>query len=214
MKNIADAHFVLKLNKLWQEIGVASVGKSLVDLVTGVVEAMNIDWELDDEGVPVEGKKPIYVEPVTWDRWVNLPVRPYDISIRSTKMEIRVPMVVIAHGYDKMPKTNPKKVPNNQSVQHRDGGRCQYTGKLLSPGEGNVDHVIPLGRGGRNTWDNVVWSERNLNLVKGDKLNKEAGLKLIRPIQKPKPIEAWEKIKRPKHRDWVPFMRKFSSRLQ
>lgn len=214
MKNIADLHLVLKLNRHWAEVGTSSVGKAIVDLVGGVVLAMDISWELDENGKPLENKKPVYINPVSWKEWIELPVRDYDPSIRSVKMEIRIPTVVIAKNYDKMPKKSPKKTPSNLGVRFRDGGRCQYTGKVLSEEEGNVDHVIPLSRGGGNTWDNVVWADRSINAIKGNKLNREAGLRLIRPVQKPRIAEAWETIGRPKHRDWVPFMRKFSSNLE
>ena len=34
----------------------------------------------------------------------------------------------------------------------RDGNRCQYTGHLLHPDEGNLDQVVPRSRGGEDTW--------------------------------------------------------------
>src|SRR5579862_5031541 len=39
-------------------------------------------------------------------------------------------------------------------IRERDGNRCQYTGVLLRPDEGNIDHVVPRSRGGRHTWEN------------------------------------------------------------
>ena len=213
MKNIADAMIVLKLNRHWQEVGTSTVGKSIVDLVNGVVHAMDIDWELDENSKPIENKRPIYINPVPWNVWITLPVRPYDPSIRSIKMEIRVPTVVIAQRYDKMPRKKPKKVPSNQAVQFRDGNRCQYTGRLLNNNEGSVDHVIPLSRGGGDTWDNVVWAAKEINSQKGNKLNREAGLRLIQPVRAPREVEVWETIRKPMHRDWVPFMRKLAQTL-
>ncbi|MDB6023765.1 MAG: endonuclease [Pedosphaera sp.] len=32
--------------------------------------------------------------------------------------------------------------------------RCQYTGVTLRPEEGNIDHVVPRSRGGRDAWEN------------------------------------------------------------
>lgn len=214
MRNIADIQLVLKLNKHWGEVGTSSVGKALVDLVNGVVHAFDIQWELDENGKPVENKRPVYVNPVPWDEWIKLPVMPWHLSIRSVKMEIRVPTVVIAQNYDKMPKKKPKKVPSNQGVKFRDGGRCQYTGRLLEDDEGSVDHVIPLSRGGTDTWDNVVWSAKDINATKGSKLNSEAGLRLIQPIKAPREVELWETIRKPMHPDWVPFMRRLAKNLQ
>ena len=55
----------------------------------------------------------------------------------------------------------------------RDGNRCQYTGKLLRPDEGSLDHVLPRSRGGRDTWENLVWSGKDVNARKGNRLPHE-----------------------------------------
>jgi hypothetical protein len=39
-----------------------------------------------------------------------------------------------------------------RGIWERDGGVCQYTGRKLSPKEGNIDHVIPRSRGGKTSW--------------------------------------------------------------
>ena len=85
-------------------------------------------------------------------------------------MEIRIPTVVITKNFDRMPKKRPKKIPSNIAVQIRDGSRCQYTGKLLEPHEGSVDHVVPRSRGGAHSWNNVVWAAKDINTMKGNKL--------------------------------------------
>lgn len=189
------------------------MGKAIVDLVNGVAWAMQIEWELDENEQPVQDKKPIYVNPVSWETWITLPVKSYHLSIHSPKLEIRVPTVIIAQNFDKMPRKKPKRNPSNQGVQFRDGGRCQYTGKILNEEEGSVDHVVPLSRGGRDTWDNVVWSDKSVNATKGNRLNSEAGLHLIHPVRAPREVELWETIRKPMHPDWIPFMRKLRAQL-
>lgn len=208
MRNISDAAVVLKLNKRWEEIGVSSVGKALIDLVAGVIHAVDIDYPRDEQGNPLENSAPNYIKVLPWEEWMKLPVRPSDLSIRSVRQEFRVPTVVITKDYDKMPKRKPKKNPSTSGVQMRDGNRCQYTGRLLGPDEGSVDHVVPRSRGGTDTWDNVVWADRRLNAEKGNRLNTEAKLRLIHPVRPAREIEAWELIYKPMHRDWVHFMRK------
>jgi 5-methylcytosine-specific restriction endonuclease McrA len=81
---------------------------------------------------------------------------------------------------------------------------------LLEPHEGNVDHIIPKSRGGKDIWNNVVWASKEINAMKGNRLNHEVGLKLIQPPQLPREIEVWETIRKPLHRDWVHFMRRKS----
>ena len=96
MKNIAHKAIVLKLNRNWRPVGVELVSKSICDLMTGVILAMNIVYELNPDGTPNFDKQE-YVNPVDWDAWMKLPVREWDLSIHSTHMHLRVPTVVI-HG--------------------------------------------------------------------------------------------------------------------
>ena len=56
MRDISRALLVLKLNKNWREVGISSVGKALIDLVSGVIMAMDIEYELDSYGNPIENK--------------------------------------------------------------------------------------------------------------------------------------------------------------
>ena len=205
MRNIADKVMVLKLNKGWRPVGQATVGKSLFDLVAGVVHAMDIEYDLDDNGAPIIGKA-LNMRPVKWEEWVTLPVRPYDMSIRSTKMEIRIPTIVIAKNYNKMPKKKFKKTPSNGDVRFRDGNRCQYTGRILADDEGSVDHIVPLSRGGTNTWENVAWAAKEINAQKGNKLNSECGLKVLKKPEKPADVEVWRLIRRAMHPDWKIFL--------
>ena len=111
-----------------------------------------------------------------------------------------------------MPTKRPQKFPSNIAVQLRDGNVCQYTDRMLKPGQGSVNHVIPVSRGGQNTWDNVVWADKKINSDKGKHLNEEIGLSLIQPPRKPRQIEIWETIRKPMHPDWVPFMRTLQRR--
>jgi hypothetical protein len=44
------------------------------------------------------------------------------------------------------------------------------TGKLLHPDEGSLDHVVPRSRGGVDSWENLVWSAKEVNQRKADRL--------------------------------------------
>jgi 5-methylcytosine-specific restriction endonuclease McrA len=83
---------------------------------------------------------------------------------------------------------------------------CQYSGKNLKKSEGNIDHVIPKSKGGADTWDNMVLCSRDVNLRKGNKLNDEVGIKLIKQPKAPRPIYAYEMVREVKHPDWEPFI--------
>ncbi|MCI0744716.1 MAG: HNH endonuclease, partial [Verrucomicrobia subdivision 3 bacterium] len=66
--------------------------------------------------------------------------------------------------------------------------RCQYTGKILQPDQGSIDHVVPRSRGGRNAWDNCVWASKAVNSKKANRLPHEAGLKLLTVPRAPKEL--------------------------
>jgi 5-methylcytosine-specific restriction endonuclease McrA len=66
--------------------------------------------------------------------------------------------------------------------------RCQYTGRALRPEEGSLDHVVPRSRGGKDAWENLVWSAKDVNQRKADRLPHEAGLKLLSVPRAPKEL--------------------------
>ncbi len=42
--------------------------------------------------------------------------------------------------------------------------------KVLKPEEGSLDHVVPRSRGGKDAWENLVWSSKAVNAKKGNRL--------------------------------------------
>jgi 5-methylcytosine-specific restriction endonuclease McrA len=86
----------------------------------------------------------------------------------------------------------PKKRPTlcARAIRERDGNRCQYTGRVLRPDEGSLDHVVPRSRGGRDAWENLVWSAKEVNQRKADRLPHEAGLRLLSTPRAPKELPA------------------------
>src|SRR3989338_9224063 len=64
----------------------------------------------------------------------------------------------------------------------RDNYRCQYCQKVFPERELTLDHVLPVVRGGRKTWDNIVAACIRCNQKKGHRTPEEAGLK---PLSRP-----------------------------
>ena len=126
------------------------------------------------------------LRPVTWDEWITVPIRDQDNAVQTVRGPIRVPTVIVAVNFAKVPKKRPKLCAKN--IRERDGNRCQYTGKHLKPEEGSLDHVLPRSRGGADTWENLVWSSKDVNARKGDRLPHEAGLKLLSVPRAPKEL--------------------------
>jgi 5-methylcytosine-specific restriction endonuclease McrA len=47
---------------------------------------------------------------------------------------------------------------------------------------------VPRSRGGPDTWENLVWSSKQVNTRKGNRLPHEAGLKLLNEPRAPKEL--------------------------
>ena len=205
MKNIAHKAIVLKLNRNWRPVGVELVSKSICDLMTGVIFAMDIVYEINPDGTPNFDKQE-YVNPVDWDAWMKLPVREWDLSIHSTHMHLRVPTVVITKNYAKIPMKKFKGKPTKEGLFIRDNGIDAYHGVDLEYETATIDHVLPLSRGGSDTYDNTVLTDKETNNRKGNKLNPEAGLTLrFKPTQ-PKAILVSTTIRKARHQDWKHFL--------
>ena len=101
---------------------------------------------------------------------------------------VRVPTVIVAANYSNIPLCRPRF--GARGIWERDGGVCQYTGRRLDPGEGNIDHVVPRSRGGASSWENCVLSHREVNERKADRLPQEAGLRLQRKPVAPRALPA------------------------
>jgi len=173
MNDILNKSIVLVLNRNWQAINIRTPQDAFCQMATNVAT-----------GLEIEGEN--HIRPVTWEEWITLPIRPQDNAVHTVRGEIRVPTVIVAVNYAKVPKKRPKLSAKN--IRERDGNRCQYTGQLLKPEEGSLDHVLPRSRGGKDTWENLVWSSKEVNTRKADRLPHEAGLKLINVPRAPKEL--------------------------
>ena len=185
--------YTLSLNKAWQPIDVKSVGDAIIKMTADTAKpayAVNVTYQedIDEDGNIIALYDQILgMEPVDWDTWCKLPVRPYHKAIKTSEGYIRAPLVIINRNYNDMPLV--RLTLNKKGIYQRDKGIDQYTGKPLALEEATIDHVIPKKRGGGNTWDNVVITNKYTNNKKGHKLNEEAGLTLVnKRLRKPAPI--------------------------
>jgi 5-methylcytosine-specific restriction endonuclease McrA len=165
MSDILHKTTVLVLNRNWQAIHVKTPADAFCMMAAGA--ATGLDVQGDD-----------HILPVRWEDWLKLPVRDEDHAVNTPRGPVRVPTVVVAANYAKVPLRRPRF--GSRGIWERDGGVCQYTGRKLAPHEGNIDHVVPLSRGGASTWDNCVLAHREVNSKKADRLPQEVGLRLLR----------------------------------
>ena len=149
MSDILNKTIVLVLNRNWQAINIRTPQDAFCQMATNVATALDIEFddavEPDSFRTPRSEFRASGIRPVQWDEWITLPVREDDHAVRTARGAIRVPTVVVAVNFAKVPKKRPK--PCSKTIRERDGNRCQYTGKLLKPDEGSLDHVLPRSRG-------------------------------------------------------------------
>lgn len=68
---------------------------------------------------------------------------------------------------------------SNRSLFQRDAHMCMYCGRELPEYLLTRDHLLPLSRGGTNSWKNVVTSCKSCNHAKGARTPEEAGMALL-----------------------------------
>lgn len=105
--------------------------------------------------------------------------------IRSVSQSFTVPWIIRLHNCPPRNKKAHGPRFSRQNVYLRDGFRCQYchwTGALTNL---TLDHLIPLARGGKTSWDNIVTACKACNLRKGARTIEELGLRLPRMPERP-----------------------------
>ena len=98
-----------------------------------------------------------------------------DWIVRSSSWETRVPAVVMLKDMYRR-RRNPRFSKYN--VHLRDMFVCQYCNSKFSQKELTLDHVHPISKGGRTSWENIVSACNPCNSRKGNKIN-------IRPKRMP-----------------------------
>jgi len=158
---------VLVLNRVFQAIQVTTVRKAFCLLYKGHVRVVNPDYSTCD-----------------WEDWVDVPPQPQEESIVTPTLRIRIPRVILLIDFDRLPRHEVRFTRKN--IFYRDRNRCQYCGGRFQTRDLNLDHVVPLSRGGKSTWENVVCCCIPCNSRKGGMLPVEAGMRLIHVPERPR----------------------------
>ena len=67
----------------------------------------------------------------------------------------------------------------NRELFLRDANLCLYCGKQFQDSLLTRDHVIPISRGGKDRWGNVVTACRTCNTRKGNRVPEQANMPLL-----------------------------------
>ena len=101
---------------------------------------------------------------------------------RSAHRVVPCPVVIRLVRYVRVPRRFRRQVTNT-FLFARDDYTCQYCGRHREQLRGRQfltrDHVVPLSRGGGNTWDNVVTACSPCNNRKGNRVPREAGMHML-----------------------------------
>lgn len=93
-----------------------------------------------------------------YDNWI----------VRSSSWETKVPAVIMLKDFQRR-----RRLPrlSKTNLYLRDLYHCQYCSNQFPRNSLTVDHVMPISKGGKTRWDNVVAACNPCNSRKGNKTN-------------------------------------------
>jgi len=128
-----------------------------------------------------------------------------DWIVHSATWETPVPSVMMLREYMK-PKVSVRFSRSN--VYLRDNGQCQYCGDHIDRKESTLDHVLPVSKGGKSTWENCTTACAPCNASKSD------STKGWKPKIKPYKPDFYELVNKRKKQDfnvrykeWLQFLK-------
>jgi hypothetical protein len=194
---ILHSSAVLKLNACWQGLNYITPQEAFVKIFN---ERHESPLRALDVVLNGDGSISNHTRSYSGAEWIDLPVRPIDISIGLPHgRRVRAPLAVIVPNYNKIPRTTLQF--SRRGLYVRDRGRCAYCGETIAFDDSTKDHVVPVSHNGPTSWTNCVLACVPCNAKKADRTPEEAGMPLLRKptapgvvptmvvIQKDSPIE-------------------------
>lgn len=157
----------LVLNRSWVPIHLTTVRRALVML-------------FQQSAMAVE---PETYATYSFDQWLRVEPPPGGKIVRTPRLAVPVPSVILLSNYDRLPGCN---VPfSRRNLSRRDQHRCQYCGHRQTNDLLTIDHVLPRSRGGTTGWTNCVIACIPCNRKKGCRTPEQAGMKLLATPSRP-----------------------------
>jgi 5-methylcytosine-specific restriction endonuclease McrA len=103
------------------------------------------------------------------------------LRVRSISTSMPFPSILRLGVYIRVPYK--KIILSRKNILRRDAHKCQYCGR--SDLTLTVDHVMPVSRGGEDSWENLVCACVHCNNKKGDRTPDEAQMPLRRNPMRP-----------------------------
>lgn len=130
---------------------------------------------------------------VHWQKAINLlwqgkveVLEFYDRDIRGVSISFKLPSVMRLLTMVKLRSNHHAVKFSRINIFTRDRYTCQYCCKRYRTEELTFDHVVPIAKGGKKTWENIVTACWRCNNRKSGRTPREAGLKLLKEPVKPK----------------------------
>lgn len=121
--------------------------------------------------------QPVSILPISTVRWQDAVLYMYtdkcrvmewydDWMVRSVSWETKVPAVIMLKSY--LQRSTSVRF-SKYNVFLRDEYECQYCHTGINNKTGTLDHVIPLSKGGKTSWTNIVTACQACNYKKSNK---------------------------------------------
>jgi 5-methylcytosine-specific restriction endonuclease McrA len=111
-------------------------------------------------------------------------IKEYNKAIRSASRSWNVPAVV--RFLNRTPYVRKIIKMNRHNIFARDSWNCQYCNESFKASDLTLDHLIPISRGGKSSWKNLVTCCGPCNTKKGSHLLIEIGMRINKLPKKPK----------------------------
>jgi 5-methylcytosine-specific restriction endonuclease McrA len=110
----------------------------------------------------------------------------YEKEIHAVSITIKLPSVIRLLKMIRIKDSHHTVKFSRANIFARDKHHCQYCGKGFRTEELTFDHVIPISRGGKKAWENIVTACLACNNRKSGRTPEEARMRLIKHPVKPK----------------------------
>jgi 5-methylcytosine-specific restriction endonuclease McrA len=130
----------------------------------------------------------------------------HDQSIRTISTSYPMPSVVRLTRYVRLVQRFGIVKCSRRNIMLRDRYECQYCGIRCTISNATIDHILPVSRGGRMSWDNIVTACGDCNRKKGSRTPMEAGFALRSRPRRPSWREWLEHWQHDLDDSWLPYL--------
>jgi 5-methylcytosine-specific restriction endonuclease McrA len=109
--------------------------------------------------------------------------------LTGTQSIVQLHPIVASRGRARPGLTEPAPALTNNALFARDRFLCMYCGQSFHKPQLTRDHVLPVSKGGRDIWENVVSACLPCNVRKGGRTPQQAGMPLLAVPYRPSWVE-------------------------